>query len=156
MDSGQTVAAAPTEATNFLTPWRVRFQVGDLPGSADVMALDVNDAVGHPDIPAGATVVGVGPIAPAEASEPDNFGVVPDDDYIEEWKSIPPDQNGAEHLDVLAIMAVQGGSFVSALAHAWRAADSTNHAKLYRTFGDYWREYNGRRKAAAASVKGGA
>lgn len=69
-----------------------------------------------------------------------------------------PDQNSAAHIEVLDAMVFQGGSFVVALAEAWRRADGENHARLYGAFAHYYRDYLGKaaiRRAAAATVEGG-
>lgn len=52
-----------------------------------------------------------------------------------------PDKHSAEHHDVLNAMEDWGGSFVSLLARAWRAADAENHRRMYATFGEYYRQY---------------
>lgn len=53
-----------------------------------------------------------------------------------------PDQGSVEHYNVLSAMADRGGSFVKALAELWRRADHENHARLFQTFGHYYREYS--------------
>lgn len=52
-----------------------------------------------------------------------------------------PFQGSADHHAVLDLMEAMGGSFVSALAVAWRKADEFDHARLYKAFGHYYREY---------------
>lgn len=42
---------------------------------------------------------------------------------------------------MLDAMERYGGGFVSALAAAWRRADSQNHARLLAAFPDYVRQY---------------
>lgn len=42
---------------------------------------------------------------------------------------------------VIEAMEKYGGSFVQALAVAYRRADPTNYAKLRATFGEYWFQY---------------
>jgi hypothetical protein len=42
---------------------------------------------------------------------------------------------------VLELMARQGGSFVTALAEAWRHADMLNSAKLMIAFHELYEEY---------------
>lgn len=43
--------------------------------------------------------------------------------------------------ETLDAMQDEGGSFASALAAAWRRADSVNKAKLMAAFGDLYRHY---------------
>lgn len=42
---------------------------------------------------------------------------------------------------ILEAMEVYGGSFVKALAHLARQADSTNFQKIKNTWSDYWLKY---------------
>lgn len=49
---------------------------------------------------------------------------------------------GAKHYDsAIHLMEVQGGSFVKALAHAYRVADPSNRATLRSAFAGYFDEY---------------
>lgn len=66
-----------------------------------------------------------------------------------------PDQWSTEHLAVLDLMESEGGSFVSALALAWRRGDMTNQAKLYEAFGHYYADYRSKLMARRAA-RGGA
>jgi len=43
--------------------------------------------------------------------------------------------------DVIETMIHLGGSFVRALGHAWRAADTDNRARLRAAFPEYWDRY---------------
>lgn len=45
--------------------------------------------------------------------------------------------------DITGAMIVYGGSFVQALARAWRCADAANQAKLKAAFPEYWEQYRG-------------
>ncbi len=49
--------------------------------------------------------------------------------------------NTAMNNQVLWYMEKFGGSFASALAVAWRHADSNNAEKLYAAFGDLYEKY---------------
>ena len=49
---------------------------------------------------------------------------------------------GPSEYDVIEAMERFGGSFVSALAKAWRAADEINKAKLREAFPNYWEQYH--------------
>lgn len=93
---------------------------------------------GGPDkkVPAGSSA----PSLPVLALGPDSTDRVSPPPAAETGHRVP-DQGTAEHLDVLFAMEVRGGGFVSALAAAWRRADWTNHAALYREFGHYYRSY---------------
>ena len=44
-------------------------------------------------------------------------------------------------MDVIEAMEKYGGSFVVALAQAFRRADLTNFAKLKAAFPEYWKQY---------------
>lgn len=46
-----------------------------------------------------------------------------------------------EDLQVIEAMERQGGSFVEALANAFRKADQTNFNKLKDAFANYWKVY---------------
>lgn len=46
-------------------------------------------------------------------------------------------------LDVVEAMEKYGGSFVVALAGAFRRADTTNLQKLKDAFPEYWKQYEG-------------
>jgi hypothetical protein len=54
------------------------------------------------------------------------------------------------HDEVLFQMERMGGTFVSRLAKAWRAADGPNMLKLHAAFGDYYETY----KRMAATTPG--
>ena len=43
--------------------------------------------------------------------------------------------------EILTAMEILGGSFVAALAKAWRRADEGNQAKLRAAFPEYWAHY---------------
>jgi len=49
--------------------------------------------------------------------------------------------SGVHLLDVLDEMERTGGSFVAALAVAWRRADNINRAKLKTAFSGYYEDY---------------
>lgn len=58
------------------------------------------------------------------------------------------DRNGHQHaytrdelLDVVHVMADEGGSFVHALANLWFVSDSGNKAKLLAAFNDVFMQY---------------
>lgn len=53
-----------------------------------------------------------------------------------------PNQSSAAHLATLSRMSSLGGSFVNALAQAWRRADGDNHARLFLTFNFYYEKYS--------------
>ncbi len=57
-------------------------------------------------------------------------------------RQITPNPHSAEHVEVLDAMAALGGSFVVALAEAWRRADAENHLLLYRAFGHVYSRYH--------------
>lgn len=63
----------------------------------------------------------------------------------------------AEEFEILEAMETFGGSFVSALAKAWKLADEFNQAKLKEAFDPYWRAYEDlvahRKERAAAKEK---
>lgn len=46
-----------------------------------------------------------------------------------------------EDFDITEAMLRMGGSFVQALAVAFRAADRANHARLKHAFPEYWTKY---------------
>lgn len=46
-----------------------------------------------------------------------------------------------DEMDVLDAMESHGGSFVSRLAVAWKAADLNNRIKLMAAFPEYWDIY---------------
>jgi hypothetical protein len=46
-----------------------------------------------------------------------------------------------EQEKVIEAMETYGGSFVAALAQAYRRADRTNFAKLQAAFPEYWQQY---------------
>ncbi len=52
----------------------------------------------------------------------------------------------AEDYDITEAMLLYGGSFVEALAMAFRKADVSNEIRIKAAFPEYWREY--REKAA--------
>ena len=56
--------------------------------------------------------------------------------------------------DIVVAMETFGGSFVQALAHAFRCADFTNQARLRTAFADVWEKYRELAKAAAARRQG--
>jgi hypothetical protein len=58
-------------------------------------------------------------------------------------------QNAITDADVLNVMERYGGSFVKALAVAWRRADAENRDKLMRAFWQYWDQY----AAMAAAIQ---
>jgi hypothetical protein len=43
--------------------------------------------------------------------------------------------------EILQAMSTYGGSFVQALAEAWRKADAVNELKLRTAFSNYYKEY---------------
>lgn len=53
--------------------------------------------------------------------------------------------------DVTQAMLTYGGSFVEALAKAFRAADARNQARIKEAFADYWQQYADLRRQVMAS-----
>lgn len=49
--------------------------------------------------------------------------------------------NEVSNMDILDTMERYGGGFVSALAAAWKKADSFNFQRLQETFYTYWMQY---------------
>ncbi len=56
----------------------------------------------------------------------------------EEERAMPVVYNDEE---VIRTMEAYGGSFVKALAAAWRCADAQNRRRLDEAFPDYWSNY---------------
>ena len=95
----------------------------DIPAAPDLAAPDPDEpCVDGPGVDGGVPLVAFGP-GSTDRTDP------------------VPDQNLARHLATLDAMEARGGGFVRSLAAAWRRADSWNHAKLYRAFRTYYREY---------------
>lgn len=93
---------------------------------------------------------------PVEPTEPDPAYLASLRSAYEDGKSaaflrgefVPPEE--PTHDEVLFQMERMGGTFVSRLAKAWRAADGPNMLKLHAAFGDYYETY----KRMAATTPG--
>lgn len=64
----------------------------------------------------------------------DCYGEAAAAEYVREQEEIDP-------LDITDTMARCGGSFVQALAHAWRKADPINREKIQKTWSAEWTKY---------------
>lgn len=84
-------------------------------------------------------IQGFGDFMQAAKASPQTARVAVGADRID---MVLPYKHGEAHHDTLDRMERVGGGFVQALAALWRKADQTNHAKLFKAFGDYYREYS--------------